>query len=401
MRFLSRYRRSLVPLAGLLLLDLFLGFSYFSAPSATYPELAEVKTLQSFPDLSDFFEKLAKEKGAPYAYEVLIRMPSVPGIDMHLVGHTVGEELYRQYGLEGMAYCTPDLRNACSHTIVIGALLEYGPSVLEKVPAICRKAPGGGGAYDMCYHGLGHGVLAYTDYELDQAVPLCERAGDAAGNRSREFGECIGGMIMEMTGGVHDPALRAEKAAKYFKESDPLYPCSADFMPPSARGFCYTYLTPHLIETAGGDLGSPQPEDFRIGMAYCDALTEREERRACFGGFGKEFPVILASRDVRGVTALPESAMRTMHEWCALAPAEDGRRDCSFQSVASLYWGGENDFQASVRYCSVVADEADAKDCFVRLADMARFFRGRDARYMRDFCAAYPETYRSSCAAIR
>jgi len=401
MRFLLRYRLILFVLATLLVLNISLGGYLLFANADSYPELAELQTPRSFPELTQYFQDLAKEKGAPYAYEVLIRMPSVPGVDMHLVGHIVGDELYKQYGLDGMAYCTPDLRNACSHTVVIGALLEFGPPVLERVAEVCRKAPGGAGAYNMCYHGLGHGVLAYTDYELEQAVPLCKRAGESAGNKANEYQECIGGTIMEMTGGVHDVELRMEKAEKYFKADDPLYPCNADFMPADVRGFCYTYLTPHLMEVAGGDLGAPKPEDFKIGMTYCDVLTDKGERRACFGGFGKEFPVILSSRDVRAVTALPDEAMRTMYEWCALSPAEDGRRDCSFQAVASLYWGGENDFHASVRYCSGIPEEGDQKDCFTRLTDMARYFRGRDGRYMREFCAAYPQPYSASCAATR
>ena len=400
MRPLFRHRILLLSAVFLLALDIVL-FSLFFLAAKGYPELADLKDTRSFPEISRYLRDLAKAKGAPYAYEVLIRMPSVPGVDMHLVGHVVGEELYKQFGLAGMAYCTPDLRNACSHSVVIGALLEHGPGILKDVAAVCRKAPGGGGAYNMCYHGLGHGVLAYTDYELDQAIPLCKRAGESAGNKANEYQECVGGTIMEMTGGVHDPALRAEKAKKFFKQNDPLYPCDADFMPADARSFCYTYLTPHLIEAAGGNLGSPQPEDFRIGMTYCNTLTEKNDRRACFGGFGKEFPVILAARDVRGVTTLSDEKMRMMHAWCALAPADDGRRDCSFQVVASLYWGGENDFPAAVRYCGSVGNEGDKKDCFDRLIDMARYFRGRDSGYMKKFCASLPSSYSSSCAALR
>lgn len=401
MRSLLRYRPLLLLAFLLVSLNLFLAGFLLWGSGSSYPELAELQTPRSFPELTRYLRDLSEKKGAPYAYQVLIRMPSVPGVDMHLLGHTVGDELYKQFGLEGMAYCTSDLRNACSHSVVIGALLEHGPSILKDVSAICRKAPGGSGAYNMCYHGLGHGVLAYTDYELSQAVGLCKRAAESAGNKANEYQECIGGTIMEMTGGVHDAALRIEKSKKYFKKEDPLYPCDADFMPSEVRGFCYTYLTPHLMEAAGGDLAAPKSEDFKIGMTYCDKLTDIGERRACFGGFGKEFPVILSGRDVRGVAALPESALKTMYEWCSLAPTEGGRKDCSFQVLASLYWGGENDFQGSLRYCSAISDQADQKDCFARFVDTARYFRGRDAGYMRNLCAALPDTYDSLCAVTR
>src|SRR3989344_6471857 len=79
---------------------------------------------RDFKELSDRFAQLARERGGVYAFEVLKQADLPPNTDLHLLGHIVGDELYKQEGLAGIAHCTQDFRNACSHSIVIGTLNE-------------------------------------------------------------------------------------------------------------------------------------------------------------------------------------------------------------------------------------------------------------------------------------
>src|SRR5437762_3691731 len=59
----------------------------------------------SFDQLKSYFQGLAQKKGARYAYEVLKAAPLGPNIDLHLLGHVVGDELYKQEGLNGITDC--------------------------------------------------------------------------------------------------------------------------------------------------------------------------------------------------------------------------------------------------------------------------------------------------------
>ena len=58
----------------------------------------------------------------------------------------------------------------------------------------------------MCFHGFGHGVLAFSDYELPKALELCEKVGTEKYDY-QEAKECVGGALMEMRGGMHNPVL--------------------------------------------------------------------------------------------------------------------------------------------------------------------------------------------------
>jgi hypothetical protein len=336
-----------------------------------YKELGSLQGKNlSFNELSEFFGDVSREKGAVYGFELLRRAPLPPNIDVHLLGHIIGDILYEQKGPEAITLCTPEFRNACSHTIVVGTLLENGPSSLSKIADICRQAPGGSGAYGMCFHGLGHGVLAYNEYDISKAVAMCATLKD---RRGPEYVECVGGMIMEMIAGVHDREAWQAQTKTFYKDSDPLYPCSGSVIPEDVKNMCYTYLTPHFFEVAGADLGMPQPEHFKKAFTYCEPL-KGENRRSCFGGFGKEFVVLAQNRDIRAVGMMGERELGKILEWCDLAKPKDGKDNCVIHGLRSLFWGGENDPTASVKYCALAKEKFGTDVCADELFAVVKYY---------------------------
>ncbi len=371
--------------------------SFPSLTGANYAEVGELTGVTwSFQEYSTYFQKLAEKKGAEYAFEVLKRAPLANGTDLHLLGHVVGDMLYEQEGIEGIKTCTPDFRNACSHSVVIGILNKEGEGSLPKIVETCKEAPGGRGAYSMCFHGLGHGVLAFTGYNLERAVNMCKGAG-TPDNQNREYIECVGGTIMEMIAGVHDPIAWASQKDTYFKESDPLSPCNADFMPDEVRGICYVHLTPHLFTAAGGNLGNIDAVIFPKAFSYCSLIPESERglRSACYSGFGKEFTVIAQGRDVRNMGATPEPALKNVRDWCGAAGNAYGEGSCHSSALASLFWGGENNPDASFTYCAI--GEGVFKDeCYTQLAQHIRYYlEGKPEG--KKLCARLPEEYQNRC----
>ena len=350
----------------------------------------------SFGELSSYFKKLAQEKGAEYAFNVLRVATLPPDTDLHLLGHVVGDELYKQKGLAGITICTNDFRNACSHSIVVGLLLEKGEGALPAIAQACRQAPGGSGAYTMCFHGLGHGVLAYAGYDLGRATALCGKTGTQG-----EAPQCIGGTIMEMiSGGGHNPKQWAEKRAVYLKKTDPLSPCRSKFMPPDGRIFCLIYITPYLWEAVGGDIGHPSDKDFAASFTFCDTLSldDVAGRDVCFGGFGKEFTTLANSRDIRNVDQMNEQQMRTVYDWCLLAKNKNGIASCVISAMNSLYWGGENNRAGAIRFCGVITDEYQQRSCFMGLIQSVRTYRS-DIEYRQAFCKELPGSYTQECIA--
>ncbi|MEK7074802.1 MAG: hypothetical protein AAB968_03475 [Patescibacteria group bacterium] len=362
----------------------------------SYAELRDVESISlSFDELSAFFKKLAQEKGAEYAFGAL-RVAKFPAdTDLHLLGHVVGDELYKQKGLAGIAVCTNDFRNACSHSIVVGLLLEKGESALPHIAQACRQAPGGSGAYTMCYHGLGHGILAYVGYNLDRAITLCGKTGTQG-----EAPQCIGGAMMEIiSGGGHNRELWARERVKYLIKNAPLTPCTSNIMPADGRIFCLIYITPYLWEAAGADLGHPTDKDFSASFKFCDTLGADDiaGRDACFGGFGKEFTTLANARDIRNVDQMNDQQMRQVYDWCMLAGIKNGTAACLTHAMNSLYWGGENKPAGAIRFCGVISDEYQQRSCFLNLIQSVHTYQS-NARYRQDFCKQLPEEYVRACS---
>ncbi len=398
--------RSLAPIA---VLALFLGVIFLSSFSQNFPTMRNAEdahpeteylatvTDWKFQEYSTYFRKLAEDKGGEYAFEVLKRAKLSPNVDIHLLGHVVGDMLYKQQGIEGIKVCTPDFRNACSHSIVVGMLTEHGEGSLPEIVATCKQAPGGKGAYTMCFHGLGHGVLAFNEYRLEKAVDMCKKTGTPE-YHDREYIECVGGASMEMMAGVHDRDAWEKEKGNYFKDSDPLFPCDAPFMPAEVRPICYIHLTPHLFEVAGMDLGKPDPAYYERSFSYCDKIPTSNvpDRQACYGGFGKEFVVFAQERDVRNIGDMKEPALARVREWCEFARDTTGEQDCNGYALNSLFWGGENNPDASFTYCAIAKNEEESRFCYEMLAQNISTYLGR-GRAGQAVCARVPLPYRNIC----
>ncbi len=379
-------------------------YGYYTHQRTPYPELQDLALHpRSFPELQTYFKNLAQQKGALYAYQILREAELPPQTDVHLLGHTVGDELYKQYGKDAISYCTNEFRNACSHSVVIGLLLEYGTSVLDDINESCKKAPGGIGAYTMCFHGLGHGVLAYEQYDLPKTIALCKKMGTAA-YHNEEYGQCVGGAIMEgIAGGGHDRASWEKARPQYYTTQDPLSPCDQSYMPQEVRTFCYIYITPHLVEAAGGDMNHPDPSVFPKAFSFCRALPESDHNReVCMNGFGKEFVGWARQSDPRSITTLTDQEMELSSSWCALSGTAKDTRYCLQGIQSYVYWGGENDPRPSVRFCSLLyaQDPDSGSTCYEDLSRLiAKYVVDPDTR--KATCALLPESVQHECMTFK
>lgn len=353
--------------------------------------------VSSFQELEARFKNLADAKGGEYAFEILKRAPVPPGTDVHLLGHVVGDELYKQKGISGIAVCTQDFRNACSHAIVIGALNEFGavPSTIEKIRTACAQAPGGSGAYTMCFHGLGHGVFAYFGYDIPKAVAFCKRLGTEA-YHDQEYAQCVGGMTMELIdGGGHDHDSWVVANKQYLDPRDPLSPCDRAIIPYEVKNFCYIYLTPNLFVAAGADLAAPAPVTFPKAFGFCSVIADRELRKTCYGSFGKEFVPLAGARDIRRVDEFSDAEYAQAISWCMLGPDTEARTACIGQGLASVFWGGENNPQAAFRFCSLVQSHDEQWSCYDELGLNIASYTTGDTR--TNLCNSLPEEYREKC----
>jgi mono/diheme cytochrome c family protein len=173
--------------------------------------------------------------------------------------------------------------------------------------------------YYQCDHGLGHGLMLYTAYDLPQALGFCHQL-------VTEFDQvaCSGGVFMENQSSSF--GLRT----RWLSKKNLLYPCNSKYVQRRDKLYCYLLVTSHILPEVGGD--------WRKTADWC-RRSERGWVQYCFQSYG---------RDVSG------SAQRVPAEIRRLcAQAGNGERECLFGAVRDVLNNNAQDLSAR-KLCETV-----------------------------------------------
>ncbi len=118
----------------------------------------------------------------------------------------------------------------------------------------------------QCIHGLGHGLMIYTGYDLPGSLKTCDELRTGFDRVS-----CSGGVFMENFNSSYGVT------SKYLRTSDPIYPCDA--VAERHKLYCYLLVTANILRVSGGDL-----------RRTADACLRSEKRwvSTCYESFGRD-----------------------------------------------------------------------------------------------------------------
>ena len=146
----------------------------------------------------------------------------------------------------------------------------------------------------QCLHGLGHGLMITTGYNLPTSLEVCDHLQGKWNATS-----CNGGVFMEnffTSYGGQSPWVR---------DDDPVYPCNE--VAEEDKQTCYQLVTSRILRVIG--------VDWEKTAEIC-ASVEKNWVASCFESYG---------RDVAGQTHRDPEEIR---EVCAVARPYGGEREC-------------------------------------------------------------------------
>ena len=189
----------------------------------------------------------------------------------HALAHEAGHAGYKKYGDIAAAFRHGD--GTCWSGYYHGVLEAYAetadrPGLEERVSDVCDGISDTDRDRFNCVHGLGHGLLAYANDDIDAAIALCDRL-----RNDRERDTCHAGVFMQ---NVINEDFTGHKAS--FRADDPDFPCDA--VDVKYRRVCYNRQTTHLLRIFDGD--------FTKVFAACAALGDAELADACALGVGRD-----------------------------------------------------------------------------------------------------------------
>jgi mono/diheme cytochrome c family protein len=141
----------------------------------------------------------------------------------------------------------------------------------------------------QCIHGLGHGLMIYTGYDLPGSLKTCDGLKTGFDRVS-----CSGGVFMENFTSSYGVA------SKYLRKTDPIYPCNA--VAERHKLYCYLLVTSNALRINGYDLEKT--------AAAC-MKSEPGWVSTCYESFGRDVSG-LAGQDA--AKALTNCRLATKHE---------------------------------------------------------------------------------------
>ncbi|MGH8732535.1 MAG: hypothetical protein ACREVB_02510, partial [Burkholderiales bacterium] len=168
----------------------------------------------------------------------------------------------------------------------------------------------------QCIHGLGHGLMIYTGYDLPGSLKTCDSLRTGFDRVS-----CSGGVFMENFNSSYGVT------SKYLRKNDPIYPCNS--VAERHKLYCYQLVTANILRVTNYDQAKTAED--------CN-LSEPKWVGMCFESFG---------RDVSGIAG--KSANKALAS-CRLAKAHEG--DCIY-GVAREIVNSDAAPERGARFCSL------------------------------------------------
>lgn len=287
--------------------------------------------------------------------------------DCHRIAHSIGSAAFARFdGNVGKTFSVGSATCASGYYHGILERAFVGVSTKAKLAQAARALCVDGsirrrGFLDyQCRHGLGHGLMIQTGYDLPLALDLCSDLGtgwDAV--------TCTGGTFME------NHNTRYGYRSSWLDDEDPLYPCATIAF--QYRKSCYLRVAIRVLELNGND--------FAKAAEACAGL-DSSWSGFCFRGFG---------RDAVGEARYAPGKVLAL---CELAGAARG--ECLYGAARTI---GDGFGLRGARDASALCNRASARDrsaCFSGVGIVLGLLYPTDAARRRA-CTTVAGPYVESC----
>lgn len=328
--------------------------------------------------ITGYLKQLLLARGSVAAFdqlENLTRIDSRINTESHPIAHDLGRYAFRVYPniTETLAGCSFKVFQGCLH----GALQSYFDSIPTMTHEIVRNTcPVPLNAFEeyACLHGLGHGLMLYTNYDLEFSLESCDALATSFAQ-----GSCWGGVFMEnlvgwidsqspTAAGGHDHGHEGPPPEYRVNATDPQYPCNSVAV--KYQHSCWQLQTSFILRFNGGS--------FEKAAEVCAAVEMWSD--TCFQSLGRDAGPWAQRDPVRGSA------------YCAHG-TERGREMCIRGFISETIHNDANP-RSALPSCAHMPS-VDMPACYNETATVSRNFMTDAER--RVFCGEFPVAYQGDC----
>lgn len=291
-------------------------------------------------------------------------------LDCHQEAHAIGKAAYELYGAKAFQEGNASCHSGYYHGVMEAFLAEKGTADLAlSLKEICENFPTQFGKFE-CLHGVGHGVLAYENYDLPKAIETCNLL-----NTNYEQTSCYGGVFMENI--VTAQGLGAIRGhGTKWTNKDPQFPCNGISQNFDVQYQCYQMQTSWMLTLFNYDFDKVAQECVKVRPDMVPV---------CFKSLGRD----AAGNTLRNLVKIVEI--------CGKVPKTNNYYEqCAIGAVNVIvdFWGGGLTNQAS-GLCRLFVDSGK-RACYSGLAGRLNdVFNTLTER--KNVCNTFEKDYQSLC----
>lgn len=275
----------------------------------------------------------------------------------HDTAHKAGRISYELYKDGAFRECGAECHSGCYHGATEAYFHEHGTANLStNLKTLCSSELNSFFSH-QCVHGIGHGLMAWTDYDLPQALNSCDLL-------EHRQDSCWTGVFMEnIVGSAHYTT---------YLSPDPQYPCN--IVPDKYKSACYFLQTSRMVQLFPGDFAK---------VAETCSQVPQQYQRSCFESMGRD-----ASGNHR------QDAAKAIAE-CSFAPVGEMRIGCLIGAAQDTFWDPTGTDRA-LGFCKLLRVKEEKGACydiiFSRAPEVLALKKDRE-----NFCAKVENGYREKC----
>lgn len=331
---------------------------YFFFPFKLKQDLAAVDAIKITGDEENLAFWISLIGGRKFMEELISDSEGGSKIDCHQEAHLAGRIAY---SIEGI-YAFQKPSYSCHSGFIHGAMESFlqhkgVDNITLEVESLCNGFPTDFSKFE-CLHGIGHGFMAYLDYDIPDALKLCRSLSGDYSKRS-----CFGGVFMENIMVAQGKGALKGHETRWISP-DPHFPCNGVDPGYLVQFECYQMQTSRMLQLSD--------YSFEYISSQCQKAPENMAE-VCFKSMG---------RDVAGQTLRDPEKIITS---CKLAPQEYFK-DCLAGALNVIidFWG-ENIIDQPQKLCFAL-EKKDKNFCYELLGDRLKgIFPGDIQVNLQDF----------------
>ena len=260
--------------------------------------------------------------------------------DCHQEAHTLGRAAYEVQGKQAFKEGDSSCHSGFYHGAMESFLRERGTTNLAaSIKDVCDSFETSFSRFE-CLHGVGHGLLAYEDYNLPKTIEACKDLGDQF-----SISSCYGGVFMENIVTAQGSGATTDHSTEWVNKDDPQFPCTTVKNNFEALYQCYLMQTSWMLTISKYDFAWTAKQCLKAPSSMVST---------CYQSLG---------RDAAGYTLRDPQRIVTI---CETVPKSERFR-CIVGAVNVIvdFWGEKLEGQAS-ELCRLAVD--GKHECFSTLA---------------------------------